>query len=265
MQLWQVLVLAVLEGLTEFVPVSSTGHLILASRLLGLSGPAVAAFNVAVQLGALLAAIVYYREILLHTAAGAVRREPPSLRLLRNLILAALPLLGLGYLLRKLIKLHLFGPRPVIAALFVGGLVMLGLDLWQRRRPGPITDPAELPWHRALAVGLVQAFALWPGTSRSMASIAGGQLVGLRTAAAADFAFLLALPTLGVATVYELIKERAVLVEAVGAGPLALGLLVSFGVGLLVIAGFLRYLRRFGLWAFALYRIVLAGLLLWLG
>lgn len=263
MQLWQVLVLAVLEGLTEFVPVSSTGHLILASRLLGLSGPAVSAFSVAVQLGALLAAVFYYRQVLWQTAGGALQRQPRALRLVRNLILGALPVLVLGYALRHVIKQHLFGPRPVIAALLVGGLVMLGLDLWQRRRPGLQQDPAELPWPRALTVGAIQALALWPGTSRSMASIAGGQLVGLRTAAAADFAFLLALPTLGAATVYELIKERAVLVQAIGAWPLVCGLLVSFAVGLVVIAGFLRYLRRFGLWPFGLYRIGLALLLLW--
>lgn len=262
MQLWQVLALAVLEGLTEFVPVSSTGHLILASRVLGLSGPAVNAFNVAVQLGALLAAVVYYRETLWTTAAGALQRQPAALRLVRNLLLGALPVLALGYLLRRVIKQHLFGPRPVVAALFVGGVVMLALDLWRRRRPGPLGSAAELSGPRALAVGLVQALALWPGTSRSMASIAGGQLVGLRNAPAADFAFLLAIPTLGAATLYELIKERAVLVEAVGTGPLLLGLAVSFAVGLVVIAGFLRYLRRFGLWAFGLYRIGLAALLL---
>lgn len=273
------LLLGVVEGLTEFLPVSSTGHLILVSRWLEAQpGPAGAtpdakaasdAYLVIIQLGALLAAVWYYRQTYFDLLRGLVRAEAASLRLFRNLCLAALPVLAIGYLASKWIKRHLFRPETVVAALVVGGLVMLAMDgyvRWrQRKGEGPEgQDGATLPWPRALLVGLVQALALWPGTSRSMACIVGGQLAGLSTAAAADFTFLLALPTLGLATVYELLKGGRGLVFAVGPEPMFLGLVVAFAVGLLVIAAFLRYLRRFGLWPFACYRIAIGLVLLWM-
>ena len=267
MELWQALVLGVVEGLTEFVPVSSTGHLILVQHLLGLRGPAVSAYAVVIQLGALLAAVCYYRRTLVGTAQGLLRSEPAAQRLLINLCLGSLPLLALGYLFSKRIKARLFAPAPVAAAILVGGVIMLALELFQRRqkRSGArfIEDPAELSHSQAILVGVIHTLSLWPGTSRSFASITGGQLAGLSTRAAADFAFLLALPTLGVATVYELLKEGHAIAATCGGAQLAVGLLVSFVVGLLVIAGFLRYLRRFGLWAFACYRIALGLLLFW--
>lgn len=259
--------LGLVEGLTEFVPVSSTGHLILVSRALGLAGPAVDTFSVVIQLGALLAAVVYYRRTLYRTVTGAARREARALGLLRNLVLGSLPLLGLGYLFGKAIKARLFTPVNVAAALLFGGVVMVALDLWQRRRGEPdadadVPDAASLPPGRALLVGIVHTAALWPGTSRSMASLVGAQLAGLRTAAAADFAFLLALPTLGAATLYELIKEGPMLLRELGAAQLAVGLGVSFVVGLIVITGFLRFLRRYGLLPFGVYRIVVGLVLL---
>lgn len=267
MELWQALVLGVVEGLTEFVPVSSTGHLILVQHILGLRGPAVSAYAVVIQLGALLAAVYYYRRTLLATAQGLLQKEPAAQRLFINLCLGSLPLLALGYLLGKRIKTRLFAPAPVAAAILIGGVVMLALELFQRRRQRSgarlIEDPAELSPSQALLVGLVHTLSLWPGTSRSFASITGGQLAGLSTRAAADFAFLLALPTLGAATVYELLKEGHAIAATCGGAQLAVGLFISFVVGLLVIAAFLRYLRRFGLWAFAGYRIALGLLLLW--
>ena len=261
MELWQALVLGIVEGLTEFVPVSSTGHLILVSRALGIHGEAANAYSVVIQLGALLAAVFYYRETLLKTATGLWQKEPAAQKLLVNLMLGSLPLLILGYAFGKRIKAALFAPGPVALALLVGGLVMLLMDRLQQKRQDLLQSAAELSPGRALLVGLLQALALWPGTSRSMVSIAGGQLVRLSTAAAADFAFLLALPTLGAATLYELRKEGPLLLSAIGAPQLALGLVVSFVVGLLVISGFLRYLRRYGLWPFGLYRIALAAIL----
>ena len=264
MSLWDALLLGIVEGLTEFLPVSSTGHLILIERLLGLRGPTVDAYSVVIQLGALLAALVYYRRVFFDLARGLLRRETESLRLLRNLILAALPLLTLGYLFGKQIKARLFQPRTVVLALIVGGLLMLLVDWLQRRRPPRDLQPGQLPVQGALLTGLLQALALWPGTSRSMACIVGAQLAGLPRAAAADFAFLLALPTLGAATLYELAKHGHELSSSIGLTPLVLGLVVSFVVGWLVISAFLRYLRRFGLWPFALYRITLGALLFWL-
>lgn len=264
MSLWDALLLGIVEGLTEFLPVSSTGHLILMGRFLGQHGPAVDAYSVVIQLGALLAAVVYYRRVFFDLARGVLRREPEALRLLRNLILASLPLLALGYLFGKQIKSRLFHPSTVVIALLFGGLLMLAVEALQRRRPPRHSQPSQLASSGALITGLVQALALWPGTSRSMACIVGAQLAGLPRAAAADFAFLLALPTLGAATLYELLKHGSELAQSIGVWQIAVGLGVSFGVGWLVIAAFLRYLRRFGLWPFAVYRIALAALLLWL-
>lgn len=271
------LLLGVVEGLTEFLPVSSTGHLILVNHWLerqsgaGLQAKAASdAYLVIIQLGALLAAIWYYRQTYWQLVRGFMRGEAAAQRLFRNLCLAALPVLLLGYLAGKWIKAHLFRPETVTAALIVGGLVMLVMDGYVKWRgqSGAAAQPAgqdgaNLPWPRALLVGLVQALALWPGTSRSMACIVGGQLAGLSTAAAADFTFLLALPTLGVATAYELLKGGRGLVVAVGAAPMFVGLAVAFAVGFLVITAFLRYLRRFGLWPFGCYRIAVGLLLLW--
>jgi undecaprenyl-diphosphatase len=261
----QALILGIVEGLTEFVPVSSTGHLILASRALGLSGPAADSFTIVIQLGALLAAVVYYRRLLYQMGVGLWRSEPLAVRLFMALCLASLPTLLLGYLLGRRIKLALFAPLPVAAALFVGGVLMIGVDLLARRmhRQGPQEDLGSLSLRQVLTVAGTQVLALWPGTSRSMACIVGGRLSGLSNAAAADFAFLLALPTLGTATIYDLARSHKVLLASTGGPALAVGLISAFLVGWLVIAGFLRYLRRFGLAAFGYYRIGLS-LLVWL-
>ena len=260
--LWEAVFLGVVEGLTEFLPVSSTGHLILIGRLLGLRGPAVDAYSVVIQLGALLAAVVYYRRVFIDLLRGVIGRKPESLRLLRSLIVASLPVLSLGYLFGKQIKARLFQPSTVVLALLFGGLLMLAVEWLHARRPPPQQTASQLSVPGALITGMVQALSLWPGTSRSMACIVGAQLSGLPRAAAADFAVLLALPTVGPATLYELLKHGRELSTSVGIPQLVLGLLVSFVVGWLVIAGFLRYLRRFGMWPFAVYRIALAALLL---
>lgn len=260
----QALLLGVIEGLTEFLPVSSTGHLILAEHVLGLHGEAVESYSVVIQLGALLAALVHYRRRFASTLLGILARQPPALQLLRNLILASLPLLVLGYLFGKHIKAQLFRPLPIALALAVGGGLMLLVELYQRRHPPTERDAENLPVRGALITGLLQALSLWPGTSRSMACIVGAQLAGLPRAAAADYAFLLALPTLGAATLYELLKHGSELSHSLGAGPVLLGLLTSFLTGWAVIAAFIRYLGRFGLWPFALYRIALGTALLWL-
>lgn len=270
MHWFEALILGLVEGLTEFVPVSSTGHLILVNRALGLGADRYKAFNIVIQLGALLAAVIYYRGTLLQMARGLLGQErrggkdeaAAARRLFLALCIAALPALSIGYLFGKTIKARLFGPVPVAGALIVGGAVMIGVELWQRRRPALMTDLGKITPAQAIVVGLCQAAALWPGTSRSMASIVGAQLAGLSTAAAADFAFLLAIPTLGAATLYELFKSRHELLQDSGGVPLAIGLGVSFVVGWLVIAAFLRFLRRFGLQAFGYYRIALGALVL---
>lgn len=257
------ILLGVLEGLTEFVPVSSTGHLILASRALGLKGAGVDSFTIVIQLGALLAAILYYRTVLIRTALGVLRRERDALRLLMALCIGALPALLCGYLFGKRIKAALFTPVFVAAALSVGGVVMILVDRWHRRLRERTEALADLTLGQAALIGAAQCAALWPGTSRSMACIVGGQLARLSSAAAADFAFLLAIPTLGAATLYDLLKNHKALMAETGGLELALGLGTSFVVGWLVIAAFLRYLRRFGLAAFGYYRIALGLLVFW--
>ncbi|KYG03345.1 UDP-diphosphatase, partial [Sorangium cellulosum] len=241
--------LGVLEGLTEFLPVSSTGHLILLGAWLGHESEAAKTLDIVIQLGAVLAVVVYFRERLAVTVRGIFRRDPDSLRLALALAFAFFPAALVGLLFHKAIKAHLFGPGPVAVALIAGGFLMIGVESARRRRPDQGAPRVEdVTLQRALAIGVAQCFSLWPGASRSMTTIVGGQLSGLSTAAAAEFSFLLAIPTLGAATVFDLAKNGRALLDAPGgAAALAVGLAVSFAVALLVIAVFLRYLKRYGL------------------
>jgi undecaprenyl-diphosphatase len=253
------LLLGALEGLTEFLPVSSTGHLILLGEHLGHNDDAAKTLEIVIQLGAVLAVVVYYRRKLAGLVQGVVRRDPESLRLALALGIAFAPAAVVGLLLHKWIKEQLFGPGPVAVALIVGGAAMIGIDAIQRLRGAQGVEGTEhITPRRALVIGLSQCLSLWPGASRSMTTIVGGQLCGLSTATAAEFSFLLAIPTLGAATVFDLVKNGKTLLAAPG-GLLALvvGLAVAFVVSLLVIAAFLRYLRRFGLAPFGVYRIAL--------
>jgi undecaprenyl-diphosphatase len=259
MNWFDALLLGVLEGITEFLPVSSTGHLILLGEHLGHHDDAAKTLEIVIQLGAVLAVVVYYRRILAGLVRGMIRRDPASLRLALALAIAFAPAAVAGLLLHKWIKEQLFGPGPVAVALIVGGVVMIGIESLQRARGGERLGGTEhVTPRRALAIGLAQCVSLWPGASRSMSTIVGGQLCGLSTATAAEFSFLLAIPTLGAATLFDLAKNGKKLLEAPG-GVLALGvgMVVAFAVALLVIAAFLRYLRRFGLIPFGAYRIVL--------
>ncbi|EYF04158.1 undecaprenyl-diphosphate phosphatase [Chondromyces apiculatus] len=264
MSWFDAILLGILEGLTEFLPVSSTGHLILLGSWLGHESEAAKTLEVVIQLGAVLAVVMYYRARLVDLGRGVLARDPGSLKVVLALGIAFVPAAALGLLFHKIIKEVLFGPMPVALALIVGGVVMIGVERLQRKRGQEgLTRLEDVTPRRALIIGLAQSFALWPGASRSMSSILGGQLVGLSTAAAAEFSFLLAIPTLGAATVFDLIKNGRALLEAPG-GLLALGvgLVVSFVVALLVISGFLRYLKRFGLSPFGWYRIVLGALVI---
>ena len=258
--------LGVVEGLTEFLPVSSTGHLVLAGHWLGLrdDDPATSSFEIVVQLGAILAVVAHYRVLLAARVRGLFTGDAASRRLLVALVVAFAPAAVAGLLLRKAIKAHLFGTLPVACALVVGGVAMILVERIRARRRMKGRDGLEhVTPARALVVGLAQCLSMWPGASRSMCTIVAGQLTGLSTATAAEFSFLLALPTLGAATVYEGLKARHELVSNVGLVSLAVGMVVSFGVAWAVIAGFLRYLRARGLEPFGWYRVVLGLLVLW--
>ncbi|HEY8041907.1 MAG TPA: undecaprenyl-diphosphate phosphatase [Polyangiaceae bacterium] len=258
--------LGIVEGLTEYLPVSSTGHLILAGDLLGLrdGDPATASFEIVVQLGAILAVVAHYRALLAARTRGLFTGDAASHRLLAALLLAFAPAAVLGLLFRKAIKEHLFGPLPVAGALITGGIAMIVIERLRARAHAEGEDGLDrVTPGRALAIGLGQCLSMWPGTSRSMCTIVAGQLSGLSTATAAEFSFLLALPTLGAATLYEGYKSRHVLASNVGSASLAVGLVVSFLVAWGVIATFLRYLKTRGLEPFGWYRILLGAVVLW--
>jgi undecaprenyl-diphosphatase len=253
--------LGVVEGVTEYLPVSSTGHLILVGHLLGQHGEGAESFDIVIQLGAILAVLVHYRTLLLERGAGLLRRDRASVALLVALVLGFAPTAVTGLLLRKKIKALLFGPVPVAAALVVGGILMIAIELILASRARARARPALVGLEhvtplRALLIGAGQCFAMWPGASRSMCTIVAGQLTGLSTATAAEFSFLLGLPTLGAATVYEALKSHRALAE-IGASNVALGLAVSFIIAWAVIAGFIAYLKRRGLVPFGVYRILL--------
>ena len=262
MNLFQAAVLGAVEGLTEFLPVSSTGHLILAAHAMGLVGGVMNAFEIVIQAGALLAVLWLYRARVLEVLRGITRPRSPGGRLLIGLFVAFLPAAVLGLLLHKKIEERLFGPLPVAVALFVGGVVMV---IFERRRRArgvpPVYDAVDqIPLRVALLIGLSQCASLWPGTSRSMATILAGLVLGCSAVAAAEFSFLLALPTLGAATLYGFLKNREALLGGATVGPAAMlvGLVVAAVVAAIAIRTFIRYLTKHGLEPFGWYRIALA-------
>jgi undecaprenyl-diphosphatase len=283
---WEAVVLGLVEGITEFLPVSSTGHLILTSWLLGLDAPetkpSLDAFQIVVQGGAVLAVLLLYRERVGDMLRGVLGRSAAGRRLVGRLVLAFLPAALLGPAFDAAFHDRLFRPGPVLAALLLGGIWMI----WLGRRgsndasPTPVKEPArgldDMPARMALMIGLFQCVALWPGTSRSMMTIAGGVLLGLRPKDAAEFSFLLGLPTLGAASLYSLVTNLSeaqatggpTLFAALGPGAVLLGLAVATVSAALAVHWLVGFLTRHGLAAFGWYRIALAlvlGALLFAG
>lgn len=252
------LLLGIIEALTEFLPVSSTGHLLLVNAALGHTEDSAKTLSIVIQLGAVIAVAVYFRKLLANVLRGLQRRDARSVRLVIALGIAFIPAAVAGLLFHDAIEDRLFGPRPVAYALVAGGVLMIGVDLWTKRRARPPKSGLEhVGWQRALTVGLAQVASLWPGASRSMTTIVGGQLSGLDAATAAEFSFLLSIPVLGAATMFSLAKGWKGIASAPGGTTaLAIGLVTAFFVSLLVISAFLRYLKRFGLVPFGVYRIV---------
>ena len=243
------LILGVVEGLTEFLPISSTGHLILAGSLLGFNDERGKVFEIVIQTGAMLAVVWEYR-----TRFFAI-----DLRLYRNLIVAFFPAAVVGLALAKPIKAYLFKPVPVALAFIVGGVIILWVE---RRAPAPrVESTRDMSWRDALKVGIAQCFALIPGTSRSGATIIGGMLFGLSRPAATEFSFFLAVPTLVAAGLYELWKNRALL-SARDADIFALGSLAAFVSAFVVIRWLIRYVASHDFRPFAWYRIVFGVIVL---
>ncbi len=246
------LVMGVVEGLTEFLPISSTGHLILVGDLLGFNNEKGKVFEIAIQLGAILAVVWDYRVRLAGVAKG-LGRDPVANRFAINLLLAFLPLAVLGLLFGQQIKETLFSPIPVATAFIVGGLIIL----WAEKMPHSkhIDEVDKMTWKDALVIGFIQALALIPGTSRSGATIIGGLLYGLSRKAATEFSFFLALPTLGVASIYELYKHGHLFTRD-DIGMFAAGFVASFVSAAIAVRALIRFISRHDFTVFAWYRIV---------
>ena len=255
------LVLGIVEGLTEFLPISSTGHLIVAGSLLGYTGERAKMFEIVIQAGAILAVCWEYRARLVSVIAGLPTSRNAQ-RFAINLLLAFLPAAVLGLLFAKLIKRHLFAPIPVALAFIVGALVILWVERRQRVAPSTVRiDSVDaLNWDDALKIGFAQAFALIPGTSRSGATIVGGMLFGLSRPAATEFSFFLAIPTLLAACAYELVRNRTLLSTQDAQG-LAIGFVAAFVSAFLCVRWLIRYVSRHDFVPFAWYRIAF-GLLI---
>lgn len=271
MNLWEAAVLGLVEGITEYLPVSSTGHLILVSALLGLDQPperkaAVDAFNIVIQGGAVLAVLGLYWPRVRAMLAGLRGRDPVGLRLLGLLVVAFLPAGILGPVLDDFLEARLFNPPAVIAALAFWGAVMVGIGAWQRRRFGEAgtgPEPEALSWRAALFIGAMQCVSMWPGTSRSMITIVAAMVVGLRPRQAAEFSFLLALPTLGGACVFKAAKDALgsdpSMLAQLGPAPVLVGLVVATASAALAVRWLVSYLNRHGLALFGWYRLALSA------
>lgn len=256
---WLIAVLlGIVEGATEFIPVSSTGHLIVVSDWLGFVEDPANTFVVFIQLGAILAIVWLYRAMLLRVVLGWPR-DAMSRRFLLNVSIAFMPAAIAGLLLHKTIKAYLFNPVTVAAALVVGGLVILMIERLQPRTR--VHQVADMPWRLALGVGLAQMLALFPGVSRSAATIMGGYTLGLSRRAATEFSFFLAIPVMFAATIFDLVDSRDLVTRA-DAPLFAVGFIVSFLTALVVVRAFLVFVARHNFSGFAWYRIAFGSLLL---
>jgi len=261
---WQGVVLGLVEGITEYLPVSSTGHLILATALLRLERPetkeALDAYLVIVQGGAILAVLLLYWPRVVQMARGLLGRDAGGSRLARNVLVAFVPAAVAGALFSKAIKARLFSPWPVLVALAAGGVWMIRLGGARAHGDEDVTD---ISWRTALGIGCFQVLALWPGTSRSMVTIGGGMVLGLGTAAAAEFSFLLGLVTLGAACLHDVLgalrHTGPSLVEQLGAGPVVLGFVVATVSAAIAVRWLVAFLTRRGMAPFGWYRLALSA------
>lgn len=258
MELWQAIVLGLVEGLTEFLPVSSTGHLLVTQRLMGLpEDEASNAFAIAIQLGAIVAVLGLYRARIRTMLAGLVGKSAEGAKLTRMLLVAFLPAAVLGLLFDDLIESYLFGPWPIVIAWTIGGVVMIGLTIKPPSREGRGLD--SLDTRSAFLVGLAQCVAMWPGTSRSFATLVGGLLVGLSMTAAVELSFLLGLITLGAATAYSIVGHGREMLEAYGPLPLAAGFVAALITAAISAELMVRWLEKRTLAIFAAWRLLAAA------
>ena len=268
---WRAAILGIVEGLTEYLPISSTGHLLIASRLLDLPSEqgsagleAVNTYVIAIQFGAILAVLGVFRRRFREMVAGLVGRDADGRHLLIALVIAFLPAAILGVALDKRIESTLFGPWPIVAAWIAGGILILALERTGRIPRGGDRREATsgvlaITHHQAFLIGLAQCGALWPGTSRSLATIIGALLVGVAMPAAVEFSFLLGFATLSAATLYKLGKDGGTLVDEFGVVSPLIGAAFAFVAAVIAIRWLVRYLSKHDLTIFAWYRFVIAG------
>ena len=260
-----VIILGIVEGITEFLPVSSTGHLILATKLLGYDAERWALFNVVIQLGAILAIAVLYWRTVWTVVSGVLRGEAGAIRFVRNIVVAFIPAAVIGLALHKKIEALLGNAEVVAVALVVGGFAILAVE--RLAKPGDIKGVADVPLPKVVAIGFIQCLAMVPGVSRSGATILGALSLGVERRTAAEFSFFLAIPTMLGASTLEIWKSRHALAGGVGVsgGAIAIGSLVAFVVALVVVRWFVTLVGRRGFAPFAWYRIVAgSAALVWL-
>lgn len=258
------IILGLVEGLTEFIPVSSTGHLLLAAKALGLADEPWNTFIVMIQLGAILAVVVVYFQRLWKVLVGLPGKDPAARRFTLSVLLAFFPSAVLGFLFHDYIKTVLFDPMIVCVTLIVGGFGLIALEKWAP--PARIEDSMGFGWKTALGVGVAQCLSIIPGVSRSGATIVGGLLLGVDKRAAAEFSFFLAIPTMVGAFALDFWESRD-LISGDVAGLIAIGFVVSFLSGLFVVKTLVDFVGRYGFAPFAAWRIVVGsvGLLaMWL-
>ena len=267
MTILQSIILGLVEGLTEYLPVSSTGHLIITQYLLGLEkSEALDAYSVCIQVGAILAVLNLYFFRVGQMWQGICGKNPAGLRLIRNLLLGFLPAMIIGLLLAKPIKVFLFNAETVVITWALGGIAIL-LFVRHQRRSGNSdghngTELENMSCKAALTVGFMQCIAMCPGTSRSLMTMLGGLIAGLSMAAAVEFSFLLGLVTLSAATVYDFTKFGSDMVQEIGWGPMLVGTLVSWLSAIIAVKWMVNYLKKHGLSIFGWYRIAAAIVML---
>ena len=257
-QLIKAFFLGVVEGVTEFIPVSSTGHLILVGKWIDFQSTESKTFEVVIQLGAILAVIWLFRERVFKLLKGTVERDPVELAFTRNLIIAFLPAAVIGAIFISQIKALFFQPGVVVVTLFLGGLIMLWVENPSRQKKMPSAVSLEtISWKQALAVGCAQCLAMIPGTSRSGATIIGGMIAGIERKTATEFSFFLAMPTMLAAAVYDTYKHAGELSQA-DVWVIVVGFLAAFFSALFVVRAVLAFVSRHTYRAFAWYRIGLS-------
>ncbi len=257
--LLKTIVIGIVEGLTEFLPVSSTGHIVLAEQLLHFEGPEGKVFEIVIQLGAILAVCVLYYAKIFATIGGVIRRDPLALRFSLAVIVAFLPAVVIGVALHKYIKGLLERPIVVAVSLIVGGILILVIERYAQRPRVKSVD--DIDWKTALFIGFCQCLAMIPGVSRSGATIMGARVLRVDRATSAEFSFFLAIPTMIGATVYDLFKNWSTL-DWHGSGLIAIGFVTAFLSALVVVKPFVRFISRHGFGVFAWYRIAIGALAL---